>query len=66
VKRNKAPESVAVANYSKGCEVCKQLPTVDIHTQRLRKGVTVKQIHSTGMCGVCLWGEADLRDPDNW
>lgn len=46
-------------NYDRPCEVCEQVPTVDIY-------VAGKLNHHTDLCGPCTWGEADTIDPENW
>lgn len=49
-----------IPNYKKKCGNCEQTPTVDI--KEIKSGKVIK----TGLCGVCTWGEAELRDPDKW
>lgn len=46
-------------NYKDSCICCGQTPTVDVY-------VLDKLAESTGMCGVCTWGEADCIDPEEW
>lgn len=41
------------------CSVCMQTPTVT----GVKDGVRVME---TGMCGVCVWGEAECLDPATW
>lgn len=46
-------------NYEKQCQVCGQLPTVDV----IEPG---QEPYHTELCGPCHWGEADCIDPENW
>lgn len=46
-------------DYDEECDVCGQSPTVTA----VKDG---QVIHSTGMCGVCTWGESAMLDPAQW
>lgn len=46
-------------DYETPCEACGSVPTVT----GVKDNVVV---YSSGMCGCCLWGDAELLDPDNW
>ena len=46
-------------NWSAQCENCGQSPTVE----GVKDG---KVVFATGMCGVCTFGEAACRDPEEW
>lgn len=46
-------------DYKHKCEVCGQKPVVT----GVKDG---KVVYQGSMCGVCTWGEADMRDPEEW
>jgi hypothetical protein len=46
--------------YGTECDNCGQSPTVTLIN---KEG---KEINRWDMCGVCMWGESDCIDPDNW
>jgi len=52
-------ESEVMPDYKVECEVCGLKPTVAIYENG-------KLVHHTGMCGACVWGEADCIKPENW
>lgn len=48
-----------IPDYEQQCSVCDYSPTVT--------GVeNNKVVYDDGMCGACVWGDADCIDPDNW
>ena len=54
------PESVVlVPNYDIECLSCGQTPTVDL---KKKDG----SIHHMDLCGPCCFGEADMKDVENW
>jgi hypothetical protein len=54
------PVSKFVPNYAHKCEVCENVPTVDV----VVRGRVV--LGRAALCAVCTWGEADLIDPATW
>lgn len=54
-----ATEVEARPNWKRRCCVCAQEPVVDLYEDG-RLG------HSTDMCGVCTFGEAECLDPEKW
>jgi len=46
-------------DYSAKCANCGQTPTVTT----IKNG---KLVERWDMCGVCVWGESECIDPDNW
>jgi hypothetical protein len=46
-------------DYTQHCEVCGANHVVT----GVKDGVVVYQ---GSMCGVCTWGEAAMRDPEEW
>jgi len=48
-------------NYDIRCEVCDQTPTVDLYTADGKK-----RLEQMGLCGPCMFGEAEMIDPENW
>jgi hypothetical protein len=46
--------------YSTKCDNCGQSPTVTLVNG------DGKETNRWDMCGVCVWGESDCIDPDNW
>jgi hypothetical protein len=48
-------------NYEIACTVCGEKPTVDLIIPD-----TKLLFERTRMCGVCMFGEADAIDPENW
>lgn len=49
-------------DYARECEVCGQTPCVTGWQLKPK----LKEVYTGDMCGVCTWGEADCRDPENW
>jgi len=47
------------SDFEKECENCGQSPTVVLKDNDGMR-------EHTGLCGVCLFGEADCIDPEEW
>jgi hypothetical protein len=57
----KLMKAIAIPNYELKCQVCNQLPTIDLKPRL--EGLTVIHLR---LCGVCVWGQAKMADPEEW
>lgn len=54
--------SLFLADFTNECEKCGTTPCVAVHDPE----PTGTTIHFTGLCGVCLFHDRSMVDPELW